>query len=151
MPTVPFGRERTLLQELEQDIRLSLVGGVAYLDGRVSCYERKRALTHLVQGLPSVERVVNRLRVAPGCLRSDRTIEEEVRAVLRIDPALQLERVLVKAIDGVVELTGVAPDLATRMAAETAAWSACGVHHVENRLRLSQRQDHPLSSLGRSA
>ena len=146
-----LGKEKGLLQELDPDVRLSVLGGVAYLEGSVSCYERKKALGRLATGLPGVERVVNRLRVAPGGLRSDRMIEAEVLAALKMDPALRSERISVRVNDAVVELRGTVPGVPARIAAEVAAWSACGVHQVNNRLQLSLPQQNPLSSLGRSA
>ena len=143
-------KQKAQLHALEPDVRLSVVGGVAYLDGRVSCYERKKALSRLAAELPSVERVENRLRVAPGSLRSDRTIESEVSAALKIDPSLMGEHISVKVKDGVVELRGKVGHISARVAAERAAWSACGVQHVENRLEFLP-QANTLNSLGRSA
>src|SRR3989304_6529735 len=98
-PVRTLGKEKGLLQEVEPDVRLSVVGGVGYLEGSVSCYERKKALGRLATGLPGVERVVNRLRVAPGGLRSDRMIEAEVLAALKMDPALRSERITVRVND----------------------------------------------------
>ena len=150
MPVRIPGEEKALLHKLEPDVRLSVVGGVAYLDGRVSCYERKKVLSRLTAELPFVERVENRLRVAPGSLRSDRTIEFEVSAALKMDPSLGGEQIVVVAKDGVVELRGKVGCMSARVAAERAAWSACGVQHVENRLEFLP-QANSLSSLGRSA
>jgi len=144
------GKERAPLHNLEPDVRLSVVGGVAYLDGRVSCYERKKALGRLAAELPSLARVENRLRVAPGSPRSDRTIELEVLAALNMDASLTGEHISVKVQDGVVELRGKVARVSARMTAERAAWSACGVQHVENRLEFLP-QANTLSSLGRSA
>jgi len=137
------------LQKLEPGVRLSVVGRVAYLEGCVSCYERKKALTRLVAGLPSVERVVNRLRVAPGSPRSDRAIEEAVLAALKVDPVLSLANVSVKVSDAVVELIGVVPDIPARIAAEAAAWAACGVRHVDNRLETPPWAERELADLSR--
>ena len=134
---------------MEPDARLSLVGRVAYLEGCVSCYQRKKALTRLVAGLPSVERVVNRLRVVPGSPRSDRAIEEAVLAALNIDPVLRLESLSVKVADGVVELRGAVPDISARIAAEAATWSVCGVRHVDNRLDILPSGLPELGDLGK--
>ncbi len=142
--------ERALLHKLEPDVRLSVIAGVAYLHGTVSCYERKKALSRLAAGLPRVERVENRLRVAPGSMRSDRTIESEVSAALNMDPSLRGAQIIVKVTAGVVELQGKVGRVSARAAAEGAAWSACGVQHVENRLEIMP-QAGSLSSLGHSA
>ncbi len=143
------GQRRARLQQLEPEIRLSVVGRVAYLDGSVSCYDRKKALAQLAGGLPFVDSVVNRLRVVPGSLRPDRAIEEAVLAALTIDPVLRLENVSVKVADGVVELSGVVADISARISAEAAAWSACGVCHVDNRLEIASRSRPAPEQLGR--
>lgn len=140
------GREKALFQELEPDMRLFVVGRIAYLEGSVSCYDRKKALAQLAADLPLVEQVVNRLRVAPGSPRSDRAIEEAALAALKMDPVLEPEDVSVKVADGVMELRGRVGDASARIAAEAAAWSASGVRHVVN--NLSVLGEKPLNSLG---
>jgi len=126
------------LWELEPDVRLLRVGRVGYLEGSVSSFERKRLLGDLAAGLPSLDKVVNRLRVVPASHRPDRKVKEEVLAALRMAPLGQRD-ISVSVVDGVVSLEGTVPDISTRIAAEAAAWSACGVRHVENRLHVGPR------------
>lgn len=147
--TTQPGRGKAPLPGLEPDVRLLVMAGVAYLEGSVSCYQRKKAMEQLVAKLPSVKEVVNRLRVVPGSLRSDRAIEEAVVAALQTELAPRLGSLSVRVSEGVVELRGTVPDMLSRIAAEAAAWSACGVQHVVNHVSVLEQK--PLSSLGQSA
>ena len=137
------------LQLLEPGVRLSVLGRVAYLEGYVSRYERKKELTRLAAGLSSVAKVVNRLRVVPGSPRADGAIEEAVLVALKIAPILSSESISVKVTDGVVELTGMVPDISARVAVEAAAWSTWGVQHVDNRLELRSWVGPETVELGR--
>jgi len=137
------------LQKLEPGVRLSVLGRVAYLEGCVSSYERKKELTRLAAGLSSVKKVVNRMRVVPGSPRADVAIEEAVLAALKIDPVLSLESISVKVTDGVVELRGMVPDISARIAAEASAWSTWGVRHVDNRLEILPWVGPEAAELGR--
>ena len=126
----------TTLTGLEPEVRLLRVGRVVYLEGHVSCYERKKRLAQLAADLPFVEKVVNRLRVVPGFQRPDHRVKEEVLAALRLGSLARRAEISVSVTDGVVEMAGTVPDISTRIAAEVAAWSACGVQHVENHLEI---------------
>lgn len=119
------------------DIKLTMVGDVAYLDGHVSSYQQKKAISHVAADLPRVRKLVNRLRVVPCSPTSDRIIVENVFLALRTDPALRLHPIAVTVTDGIVELSGAVPDFSARIAAEAAAWSVCGVRHVINRLEIA--------------
>ncbi len=132
-----------------EGVRLSIVGRVAYLDGSVSSYQEKKSIDLVAAGLPDIEKVVNRLRVAPSSPRSDANIARNVLAALKRDPVLRPYSVSVKAMDGVVELSGAVTDISARIAAEAAAWSICGVSHVINRLEIVGAVD-PASELGRA-
>jgi len=132
-----------------EGVRLSIVGRVAYLDGSVSSYQEKRSIDLVAADLPDIEKVVNRLRVAPSSPRSDENIARNVLAALKKDPVLRPHTISVVAMDGVVELSGAVTDISARIAAEAAAWSACGVSHVVNRLEIAGAVDLA-SDLGRS-
>lgn len=60
----------TILGHLEgpasQRLRVVVTDGVAYIDGQVVEYCRKKAITQLVARAASSCRVVNRARVLPG-------------------------------------------------------------------------------------
>jgi len=119
-----------------EDVRLVVVNGVAHLDGHVASYHQKKALASAVAALPHVRGVANRLRVTPGCIRSDAQVRERVQEALQKGPILSLYPMAVAVNDGVVELRGKTSSLSERTAAEALAWSACGVHHVVNRLEV---------------
>ncbi len=123
-------------QELEPGVQLSVAHGVAYLKGHVSSYERKKALGSMVDAFPSVERVVNLLRVMPGGLRADDTIQKEVMEALSAVSRSDRGEVSVRVANGVVEMEGSVPDLSARIAVEAVAWSVWGIQHVRNRLEI---------------
>lgn len=120
-----------------EDLRLVVVNGVAYLDGAVASYQQKKAIGAAVATLPNVREVVNRLRVAPCSLRSDKEIAQNLIAALQKDAVLSLYSVGVAVKDGVVELKGHVSSISGKVAAEAAAWSVCGVRHVINRLEVA--------------
>ena len=123
---------------LEPDVRLRVVGRTAYVEGSVPSYERKKSLSRIVERLPGVDRVVNRLCVAPSCHRADEAVTQAVLAALGRNHLLRLEDISVSAAEGVVELRGAVPGISSRVAAEAIAWSVTGVRHVHNRLELAR-------------
>ena len=125
------------LARLEPDVRLRVVGRTAYVEGSVPSYERKKSLSRVVERLPGVDRVVNRLCVAPSCHRADEAVTQAVLAALGRNHLLRLEGISVTAAEGVVELRGAVPGISSRVAAEAIAWSVTGVTHVHNRLELA--------------
>lgn len=138
----------------EGEVRLAVVGKVAYLDGSVGSYRQKKAIGKVTASLPRVSRVVNRLRVVPCTPRPDAAIRSDVEAALAEHPELRGWGLSISVSDGVVELRGVLPSPGACTAAEAIAWSVCGVQHVVNRLavagpeRPQQREEVPLD-LGR--
>lgn len=147
-PTAP----PSALPGLESEgIRLSIVGRVAYLDGTVSSYQEKRSISQVAAGLPNVDKLVNRLRVAPSSPRADQTVAGNILAALKNDPVLRPHSISVSVADGVVELKGAVSDISARIAAEAAAWSVCGVKHVVNRLEMvGESRVDPASELRRT-
>jgi hypothetical protein len=61
---------RNILGQLEgpasQRLRVVVTDGVAYVDGHVPEYRRKKAVTQLVARVANSSRVVNRTRVLPS-------------------------------------------------------------------------------------
>lgn len=119
---------------LPGEVKLNIVGRVAYLEGRVCTYQQKKEIGRITASLPGVERVVNRVRVIPYTARPDREILEDVKAALRSAPELSDLSIGIQVRDGVVDLMGAVPDVRARIAAEAAAWSVWGVRHVVNHL-----------------
>jgi hyperosmotically inducible periplasmic protein len=67
----------------------------------------------------------------------DAAISAKVRTALAADPALSALKIDVSTHDGVVELSGPAPDLRARERAEVLAAAPAGVVRVDNRLVVS--------------
>lgn len=76
----------------------------------------------------------------------DSKITEAVRRKLGNDPGIELAGIGVKTVDGIVELTGKAPDLLTKERIATLAALVRGVRAVSDRLELAlePRPDHQI-------
>lgn len=131
-----------------EDIRLVVVSGVAYLDGSVASYQQKKGIGAAVATLANVREVVNRLRVTPSSARSDKEVAQNIIAALEKDPMLSLYAIAVAVKDGVVELRGRVSSISGKIAAEAAAWSACGVRHVVNRMEVTPETALDPTNLG---
>lgn len=81
-----------------------------------------------------------------GYVRSDARIEEEVNERLTDDPYLDASDVAVRVSDREVTLEGIVDSRDDKRRAEDCVDSVSGVEHVQNNLRLRDRQP-PLSGL----
>ena len=73
----------------------------------------------------------------------DTGISAKVKAALAVDPALSASRIEVETVNGVVRLSGPAPDAAARERATVLAGAPNGVRTVDNRLTLPQPGNVP--------
>jgi len=127
-----------------QDVPLTTINGVAYLDGPVASYDQKKAAASIAASLSDVRRVVNRLRVIPGNPRAEAEIRENIGERLRHDPSLSRNSIGVSVDDGVVTLIGKVSSISSKIAAEVVAWSVSGVRHVVNRIKVTTKALDPL-------
>jgi len=118
-------------------LRVFMLGGVAHIEGTAPSFRHKRSAAELIGLLTGVSHVVNRLRVAPREVRSDRTIAQRLRAAFEEAPEMDAATVQPEVKHGVVELRGIVSSLSALCAAERAAWSVGGVAGVANRLRVA--------------
>lgn len=118
-------------------LHVFMLGGVPHIAGAVPSFRHKKAAAELIGLLTGARQVVNRLRVAPREVRSDRAIARRVRAALEEAPEVDAATVQPQVRHGVVELRGTVSSLSARCAAEQAVWSVGGVTDVVNRLRVA--------------
>lgn len=144
-------------------IDITVEGTCATLAGEVSGIDAKRRATECVRGLPGVERVVDRLRVAPSERLGDSAIRDKVCGYLLDEPvykrmtiACRAEggqetlsrrppepegRIEITVADGVVTLRGEVWSLSHRRLAAVLAWWVPGVRDVVNELAVEPPED----------
>ena len=128
-----------------EDLRVSLLGDVAHVEGTVPSFEAKGMAVETVRLLTGASEVVNRLRVVPFQATGDRALREAVHRALSSQLNAGTTGLSVHATQGVVELKGNVASLSDRCAAESAAWSVGGVTDVRNRLEVQGQATSPES------
>jgi osmotically-inducible protein OsmY len=117
-------------------IEVSVRDGVVLLDDHVSSLAQKRFAGVLAWWVPGSRDVVNGLAVEPPQDDSDEELTKTVRAVLKKDPFVNVDRIRVSPAKAVVTLEGDVPSEAQREMAEFDAWYVFGVDKVINRLEV---------------
>jgi osmotically-inducible protein OsmY len=97
-------------------------------------YQRDDAFD-IVQGVKGVKGVTNLVTLTPT--PSPITVEDEIRDALERNADLDADGISVTVSDGTVQLTGQVNSLLEANIAESAAWSAPGVHDVEQHLTIA--------------
>jgi len=133
--------EKRILQALARTLdidhlKVSLVGGVPYIEGSVCALRDKRRATEVVSSICGKVRIVNRLRVAPAVRQSDeitaRAVRDRLRALGEAAPATAEA----SCHSGVVLLTGEVESWGARQAADKAVRLVRGVTNVVNHLHV---------------
>lgn len=117
--------------------RVFMLSGVTHMEGTVPSFKHKRAAADLIGLLTGADHVVNRLRVAPRQILSDRVISQRLHAAFDEMPAVKSSAIRAEVRNGVAELHGTIVSLSARSAAESAAWSVGGVTGVVNRVQVA--------------
>ncbi len=131
--------ERAIESALDRDarvpsekVRVEVDGTTAILRGEVGSVMGKRAAESSARRVVGVRRVENRIRVAPGEVVEEVTLERRVANAMDRNPYLRDNEVRVEVSDGRVTLTGYADNLFERAEAEDVAASVGGVTSIEN-------------------
>ncbi len=125
-----------LIRELDREpilraehIHVSIDLGIAVLDGRVADRLAKDRAVELARVVRSVRAVVDRIDVAP-VRRPEGDLELVVAGVLSNDPVTAPQRIVVRASEGVVHLSGDVDSMGTRRIAERNVLAIPGVIEV---------------------
>jgi osmotically-inducible protein OsmY len=133
--------EKRILEALARTLdidhlKVSLVGGVPYIEGSVCSLREKRHAAEIVGSICGRACIVNRLRVAPAVRQSDevtaRAAHERLRALGEAAPS----SAHVSCHSGVVLLTGEVESWGARQAADKAVRLVRGVTNVVNHLHV---------------
>jgi osmotically-inducible protein OsmY len=116
-------------------VHAEVTNGWVNLTGEVDwSYQRDDAFD-IVQGVKGVKGVTNLVTLTPT--PSPITVEDEIRDALERNADLDADGISVTVSDGTVQLTGQVNSLLEANIAESAAWSAPGVHDVEQHLTIA--------------
>jgi osmotically-inducible protein OsmY len=109
--------------------------GWVVLTGEVNWSFQRDDAYGIVQGVKGVMGVTNLVTVKPTA--SPIAVEDKIRSAFERNADLDADGISVKVSDGAVELGGHVHSLLEANIAETAAWSAPGVHSVERHLTVT--------------
>jgi osmotically-inducible protein OsmY len=109
--------------------------GWVVLTGEVDSSFQRDDAVGIVQGVKGVKGVTNRVTLKPTT--SPVAVEDEIRSAFERNADLDADGIWVTVSDGTVELSGQVHSLHEANIAESAAWSAPGVHSVERHLTVT--------------
>ncbi|MBI5344961.1 MAG: BON domain-containing protein [Deltaproteobacteria bacterium] len=98
-------------------------------------------------GLEGVEGVVDRLRVRPSAVMTDKEIKKHLDDLIAGEPALKGLGIKAEVRDGVIDLEGEAPSLTHKRLAGVLAWWVPGSTDVINSLELNTLEEDTDSEL----
>lgn len=116
-------------------IQIKVQGGWVTLNGKVDWYYQRAAAEKAVTGLAGVKGFYNNIEVKPQVSATD--VKQRIEAALKRTAEVEAKAIRVEVMDGKVTLGGRVNSWRERQAAERAAWSASGVHAVEDRIAVS--------------
>ena len=116
-------------------IQIKVQGGWVTLNGKVDWYYQRAAAEKAVSGLAGVKGFYNNIEVKPQVSATD--VKQRIEAALKRTAEVEAKAIRVEVKDGKVTLGGRVNSWRERQAAERAAWSAPGVHAVEDRIAVS--------------
>ena len=116
-------------------IQIKVQGGWVTLNGKVDWYYQRAAAEKAVSGLAGVKGFYNNIEVKPQVSATD--VKQRIEAALKRTAEVEAKTIRVEVKDGKVTLGGRVNSWRERQAAERAAWSAPGVHAVEDRIAVS--------------
>ncbi|MBI3504162.1 MAG: BON domain-containing protein [Proteobacteria bacterium] len=113
--------------------------GCVFLRGKVDTPEARSAAEEIARDIENVTSVKNELQVVapsrrPAVDESDAAVTARVKKALSRDKILRRTSIGVTTNDGVVSLSGTAPDFKSRAKASWDAWKVDGVKSVKNDL-----------------
>lgn len=123
----------------DDDIKVEAKDGVVTLTGVVSGPAHKRLAEATAAVVPGVKSVDNRLTIkdADPTANSDAWIKEKVETTLRLHRSVVDSEIEVAAKDGVITLTGITDNQATKELATAYAEDVAGVKKVNNKMTVS--------------
>ncbi len=128
-----------------RQVNVETKNGLVMIRGKVDSEEAKNAAEEIAKLIDGVKSVKNELQVVHPSKREaveykDEDITARVKKDIKKDKRLKSADIDVMTNDGVVSLTGEAPDLLTSAQASWTAWKVHGVKYVKNDLTLKEKK-----------
>lgn len=115
--------------------------GVITLTGVVSNILAKERPVKIAETVKGVKAIVNRIKVVPSLLVTDKTIKENIELALYSDPAADNYEVSVNVQDGKVFFLGEVESWQEKILCENIAKGIAGVKEVDNKINVNYYAD----------
>lgn len=117
-------------------VQVKVTDGWVTLRGKVNWYYQRNAAESEVRKLSGVKGVINDIALAPAVQPGD--VRQRILDALKRHAEVESSRIRIEVREGgTVCLEGEVDNWDERQAVGRAAWSAAGVHSVDNRIRIS--------------
>jgi osmotically-inducible protein OsmY len=121
-------------------VEVAVRDGIVHLSGQLTSYLSKWHAEEAAREVPGVLEVVNEIAIVPLPPRTDREIASDILAVLARHPRVELPRISVDVIKGVVHLRGSVSSRARKCLVQELVASVAGVQEVVNELTVAPRR-----------
>jgi len=126
--------DHELLDIAELEVRVR--GGVAFIEGTVPNLKQKKLAGEVAAQVEGIRDVVNMLRITPLPVVDDENLKKHIRRALARNHKIDVSRISVEVVDGVVYLGGFVSTAAQKRLAEQEVWSAAGVKDIINKIEV---------------
>ena len=127
-------KEHGLLEIAELEVRARR--DIAFIEGAVPNLRQKKLAGEIARKVEGIHDVVNMLRITPLPVIDDESLRKHIRRALSRNPRIDISRISVEVVGGVVHLGGFVSTAAQKRLAEQEVWSAAGVRDIINKIEV---------------
>ncbi|MEM6462586.1 MAG: BON domain-containing protein [Pseudomonadota bacterium] len=119
----------------ESDVKARVRDGYVILTGEVDWHQQRSHIVRQVEHVGGIRDVTNQIMLKKRPVSED--IKEQIQSALHRNSEKEADQITVSVSGDTVTLEGCVRDLYERDLVEDAAWSAAGVRHVVDNIRIS--------------